>query len=345
MNRFLKAACFVLALLTVTLVSMPIRSFHILASDTDLQNVTVVDNTRTRQYSTGARNVGNFLKEQKIKLTDKDQCDYDMRDPIQDGMIITIQRGVNINVIVDGVKEKRTAIKGMTVERLITLLQDEWNTTLLYDGDLDNTLSENERLEFTTWNNVMHTNIEAIPYETQYNETTALRQDVTQIRQEGKDGERQIVTSVIYIGGVEQHREIIDDTIIAEPVACIIDKGIGGQLGTTTDTSSPSFSYIQKMTMNASAYTAGYESTGKNPGDPGYGITRMGLQVQHGIVSVDPRVIPLGTRLYVEGYGYSLAADTGSGIIGNMIDLFYESLADALNFGRRNLTIYILGDE
>jgi len=64
--------------------------------------------------------------------------------------------------------------------------------------------------------------------------------------------------------------------------------------------------------------------------------------VEHGIVAVDPTVIPLGTRLYVEGYGFALAADTGSAIRGYKIDLFMEYIGDARQFGRRDVTVFIL---
>ena len=59
-------------------------------------------------------------------------------------------------------------------------------------------------------------------------------------------------------------------------------------------------------------------------------------------VAVDPNVIPLGSKLYISGYGYALACDTGSAIKGNKIDLFMNSEAECLNFGRRNVTAYIV---
>jgi 3D (Asp-Asp-Asp) domain-containing protein len=60
-------------------------------------------------------------------------------------------------------------------------------------------------------------------------------------------------------------------------------------------------------------------------------------------VAVDPKVIPLGTNLYIEGYGYAVAADTGGAIKGNKIDLcFEESNSELRKFGRKNVTVYIL---
>jgi 3D (Asp-Asp-Asp) domain-containing protein len=59
-------------------------------------------------------------------------------------------------------------------------------------------------------------------------------------------------------------------------------------------------------------------------------------------VAVDPRVIPLGTRLYIPGYGWAIAGDTGGDIVGNRIDLGFDSLRGAMEFGRRDITVYRL---
>jgi 3D (Asp-Asp-Asp) domain-containing protein len=72
------------------------------------------------------------------------------------------------------------------------------------------------------------------------------------------------------------------------------------------------------------------------------GFSAIGLPAGYGIVAVDPRVIPLGTRLYVEGYGYAIAADVGGDIEGHRIDLCFPKRQDALLFGRRDVTVHIL---
>jgi len=97
---------------------------------------------------------------------------------------------------------------------------------------------------------------------------------------------------------------------------------------------SGSLSYSQVLTMEATAYcgdgvTASGSSTVRNPN--GYST-----------IAVDPRVIPLGTKVYVEGYGYAVACDIGGAIKGNIIDLFVNSQAEAENWGRRSVTVYIL---
>ena len=95
------------------------------------------------------------------------------------------------------------------------------------------------------------------------------------------------------------------------------------------------------ITMNATAYDLSYASTGKRPGDRGYGITASGMKARYGVVAVDPRVIPLGTKLYIEGYGNAIAGDTGGAIKGNKIDLFFNTAGEVRNFGRRQVRVTI----
>jgi 3D (Asp-Asp-Asp) domain-containing protein len=88
------------------------------------------------------------------------------------------------------------------------------------------------------------------------------------------------------------------------------------------------------MHMVATAYTADCAGCG--------GITAIGRPAGHGIVAVDPRVIPLGTRLFIPGYGAAIAGDTGGAIRGLRIDLGFDSVREAMLFGRRAVTVYRL---
>ena len=92
--------------------------------------------------------------------------------------------------------------------------------------------------------------------------------------------------------------------------------------------------YRRVLTMEASAYSSD---------DPGCGLyTARGSRLAKGLVAVDPNVIPLGSRLYIPGYGPALADDTGGAIRGHKIDLAYNSRSEALQFGRRQVNVYIL---
>jgi 3D (Asp-Asp-Asp) domain-containing protein/peptidoglycan hydrolase CwlO-like protein len=88
-----------------------------------------------------------------------------------------------------------------------------------------------------------------------------------------------------------------------------------------------------------------YYAFGKGGNDiNGNGITATGLRARKGIVAVDPRIIPLGTKLYIPGYGEALAADTGGWIKNYRVDLCFESLEECFKFGRRKIRVYLVED-
>ena len=66
------------------------------------------------------------------------------------------------------------------------------------------------------------------------------------------------------------------------------------------------------------------------------------MKAEPGVVAVDPNVIPLRTKLYVEGYGFAIAADVGGAIKGNRIDLFFNTIDECMNYGRKKVKVYIL---
>lgn len=98
------------------------------------------------------------------------------------------------------------------------------------------------------------------------------------------------------------------------------------------------------LTATLTAYTAGFESTGKTPSHPAYGITSSGTKVKEGrTIAVDPKVIPIGSTVYIEDVGLRRAEDTGSAIKGARIDVFIEDLEEALEFGvKKNKKVYVL---
>ena len=92
------------------------------------------------------------------------------------------------------------------------------------------------------------------------------------------------------------------------------------------------------LTMVATAYDGCYACNYPYYGQPSY----IGLPLARGIVAVDPNVIPMGTRLYVEGYGEAIAADQGNAIKGNRIDLFFDTHQQALKYGMKTVQVTIL---
>jgi 3D (Asp-Asp-Asp) domain-containing protein len=96
----------------------------------------------------------------------------------------------------------------------------------------------------------------------------------------------------------------------------------------------------------ATGYTAGVESTGKYPNDPAYGITYSGLKVKRDLystIAADLNVFPIGTVLFIPGYGYGVVADKGGAIKGNRLDLYFDTVKDVYEqWGKKYVTVYIV---
>ncbi|RWZ54877.1 hypothetical protein EQV77_12165 [Halobacillus fulvus] len=101
-----------------------------------------------------------------------------------------------------------------------------------------------------------------------------------------------------------------------------------------------------KHTVVATGYTAGEESTGKTPDHPAYGVTFSGVEVTRDLystIAADLSVFPLGTILFIPGYGYGVVADKGGAITGNKLDLFFHTIDDVYNeWGKKTVEVYMI---
>jgi len=328
----------------VAAILFPIVMTNVIAAEQTLKAVTINDDGMITEKLTGADTVADTLRESGISIQGFDLTNYGLATHIYDGMNIIIAREVPITIIIHD-RERETSERafraGTTVYQVLTLLQDEMNLALIHRGEMTHNIMPHEVIEFYTFKSRIASYIELIPYEVYENTTGRVRLGRSHVRQSGIMGEYETLINVVYIGGIEMNREIISTGLIKEPVTEIIDIG-RGILGTLTDPWAEDFHYVRRVRMEATAYTAGYGCTGKHPCDPWYRITASGIEVEHGIVAVDRTVIPLGTMLYVDGYGFALAADVGGAIRGYMIDLFMECWYDAIQFGRRHIYVWIL---
>lgn len=144
--------------------------------------------------------------------------------------------------------------------------------------------------------------------------------------QKGKKGLEKHIFEVTYEDGQEVERVIREKVVSRAPVKQVL------ALGTrqTVSRSGSTLEFDRMIQMSSTGYT----HTGR--------MTYTDIWPTPGIVAVDPRVIPLGTRLYIDGYGHARAMDTGGAIKGNRIDLFFDSREEALRWGRRSVKVFIL---
>ena len=319
----------------------------------DVQRINIkvsVDGTTT-MYTTVPMTVEDFLAAQKIQLTYRDTVSPALDEMLNTGAQVTVSRGFYISVVIDGgVAEKYKVAAGTTVGKLITQMKEEKQIPLSCDGSLARVLRAGETITLASASVEYETVGSPILFATTRIETDQLDDGVEKVIQEGVPGEVVSVFAVSKSGDLETSRQLISEQVTKLPVDRIIQVGtkdpqpsdFENLLATETDTSAPDFTYLKKLSMSATAYTCDYASTGKRPGDKGFGVTRSGLLVRRGLVAVDPRVIPLGTKLYIEGYGYAIAADTGSAVKGLHVDLYFETRDACLDYGRRTVDVYVL---
>lgn len=159
----------------------------------------------------------------------------------------------------------------------------------------------------------------------------------TGLLREGKPGTEEQRLRLTYEDDRLVHTFVESTSVVQPPQPEII--GIGTRiLVHSMQTPAGVIRYTDVLNMEATAYYPGPESTGIWAD----GFTSIGLRAGHGIIAVDPRVIPLGTRLYVPGYGVAIAGDVGGAIKGNIVDLAFDTYREAMHYGRRQVKVYIL---
>ncbi|RJQ04479.1 MAG: DUF348 domain-containing protein [Bacillota bacterium] len=156
----------------------------------------------------------------------------------------------------------------------------------------------------------------------------------TRTVQEGQDGLLHRLLIVTYENAVEVSSRVVSETVLAEPVDKIVRHGTAGTIVRDGQT----IRFLKAMSVTATAYDPGPISCGTSAD----GYTALGLKATRGIIAVDPRVIPLWTKVYVDGYGFAVAGDTGSAIKGARVDVCFDTYDEAVRWGVRRVKVYIL---
>jgi 3D (Asp-Asp-Asp) domain-containing protein len=298
----------------------------------------------TKNYRTVSTTVGSFLDEQDVVLGELDTVSPARETALAGGMTteIFILREFGIIVDIDGKTQTMPVAPGTTAGDVVEKLEHQNNAGYVFADAAAGSLAPNQYLKLNRVFFKVQITEMTLMYDTEIVMDDQIELGEETVERPGEVGEMLIYSTQTLIDGRIVKTQVMREEIARVPVNEIVRQGTKVPLP-RIQTNYAMRPYTRMIEMTATAYTAGFQCTGKTPDHPLYGITASGARVGHGIVAVDPRVIPLGTRLYVEGYGESVAADTGGAIIGNKIDLFHEHLDDAIRFGRRTVRVYVLG--
>ena len=313
------------------------------------KTVTIDVDGEQKQVFVYANNVQEVLKIADIDLIEEDEISANLYDEVFHGQILYINKAIPVQFEVNGENTEfyttAKTVQDFLGENGIALGEFD-----LITPPLETALAKDTEIVLAKSEVEIVTQTEEIPYKTVSVPNHQAQAGSTTVKTAGVNGIKEISYMKVWRNGEVIYETLAEEKVVKEPVNEVVEYGTVtaavGYRGGSVDRESITYSRVIPMT--ATAYDLSYQSCGKRPGDRGYGITASGMRAQRGVVAVDPRVIPLGTKLYIESadgsyvYGYAVAGDTGGAIKGNKIDLFMDSYSECMQFGRRTVNVYVL---
>lgn len=255
----------------------------------------------------------------------------------------------NVTVKADGKEAVLCLQAGTTASEAVTAAEVTLNKADKLSVDADRFVTDGLTVSVTRVEYKEYQKTYSIAYTTEVKYTSALRQGASKVSQAGKAG----VRTVTYMDRIENGKvistETVKDEVTTQPVKKIILKGtkVGKVVSEAPwdiqlDSAAQPVNYKKKLTGKCTAYTS-------DRGDSGT-WTASGRRAQVGVVAVDPRVIPYGTKLWIVSedgktvYGYAVAGDTGGAVRSGKVvaDLYYDTYGECSAFGRRTMNVYVL---
>lgn len=282
--------------------------------------LTVDDGSVPFVIHTTAPTVGEALVRAQVTLFLGDSVQPALGSRVQDGLRVIIQRSKPVLITADR-RTVQTRTRGKTVgdalvELGVVVAGNDRVTPALSTAVRDNTLIKVVRVLET-----MEVERTPIPFASSLVPDDQMEIDNQRLVQQGREGEHRKRYKVTHVDGQQISRLLLDDWVATEPVTRVVAYGTR-LIPRTLETPDGPITYWRKIRAYATSYSPARSGTPITA--PWYGLTRIGLPAGKGLVGVDPTVIPLGTWLYVPGYGKALAADTGSGLFGKWLDLGYS---------------------
>lgn len=314
--------------------------FHVLSA----YEVTISDNDMSKKILVSGGTVEDALEQADIKLGDSRVTYPALDSEINSDEKIKILDAKKIKLTADG-ETKEILVPYGIVEESLALAGIKVGKDDILDVERDADISnlDSVRIKRVTYKN--ETVSEKIAYDKVKENSDEVNLGETKIKTKGVNGEKAVVKKVKYIDGERDSSEKIAEKVIKKPVdevTLVGTKGAAdsGGAGTFTDSNGVEVSYNYVLTGSGTAYTA-----------PAGSLTATGNTVYEGGVAVNPNLIPYGSKLYIEStdgsfvYGYATAIDTGGALMDGsaIVDCFYFSYDACVNFGRRNVNVYVIG--
>ncbi len=297
---------------------------------------TLHDDDKAETFYTTASTVGEALRRAGLTLYMADGVQPGLGERMSPGLHVYVNRSAPVTVQVDGrilrARTHRERVSDVLADLGVVLTGQDYTTPTL-----DAHLGADATVRIVRVSERFLTMQEPIPFDTAWQPDPDLEIDYQRVTQEGARGILEKRIRLRYEDGHEVSRVIDDQYVAIPPTTKILGYGTKIVVRTLNTPSGP-VEYWRAIRMLATSYSAG--TAGTSPSSPWYGRTATGMQMRHGLVAVDPRVIDLLSQVYVSDYGIGLAADTGGAIRGKRIDLGYDD--DNLVLWYRWVDVYLL---
>ncbi|WP_405354470.1 G5 domain-containing protein [Ruminococcus sp.] len=300
-------------------------------------NTITIDNCGEKQTISLAKGtVEEVLNRTGITLAENQSVTPSLNTVIQGDMNIYVYNAKTVKLTTNGTEMSVKAPEG-TVENALNILGYSVTDDDILSVDKNAQIEDGMKITLKKVKYVDEVSTEKIAYDTVEKDSDEILTGESEVSQKGVDGEKQVTKRCKYIDGKYDSTKVIDEKVTKEPVDKIVLNGT--KKATTTDSSGAPVSYRYMVSGSGTAYTAA-------PGS----LTATGAEVYEGGVAVNPAIIPYGSKLYIEAadgshvYGYATAIDTGGALMDGsaIVDLFYFSYDDCVNFGRRDVNVYVL---
>jgi len=305
------------------------------------KSVVIEDGNTVMKVATFKKSVEDVLKQEKITLGSKDKIFPELESVIADGTKISIKRAVPVTVAISGEKLEVLSAEDTVGEMLAAegITYDEKDK--VYPG-VQAVLSKDMEVRIVKVTEEEIIEKETIEYTKEIKKMPEWEVGVSKKLRDGSNGEITRTIKITYEDGVEKKREVISEEITKEPVSELTALGT---INTRVLSRGETIKFKKMLVMKATSYTDDIASTGKDGGNTATGTKprRIPGGGKWSTVAVDPKVIPLGTKLWVEEYGYAIAEDVGGAVKGNIIDLFFtRDSQEYLDWYTHKVKVYIL---
>jgi uncharacterized protein YabE (DUF348 family) len=289
------------------------------------------------QWQTLSTDVADVIREKGIVIKPGDVVKPDLKTPIKENLMIQVIRSFVVKIKANGQTTEFFTI-AQPVKNVLAAAKISYDADDKISPALDVVVKPEQKIRVVRVNSTLFTKQVTINPGTEYLKDKDMERGQEKVVRQGKPGLAERQVKIVYEDGQEVDRYRVAEKVIRPVVNTVLARGIRTVVR-TLDTSRGSFRYVEVKNMLATAYYPGPESCGKYAA---FGETYTGKRAGFGLVAVDPRVIKLGSRLYIEGYGRAEAADIGGAIKGNRIDLCYETYREAAMYGSKRIKVYIL---